>query len=250
MVAVNNHTWETDMRSFLIPAVAVLAASCAAAPTAMAEPSQTPRTLSVTGQGEAKAAPDMAIVTIGVQSDGNTAADALRANSAAMKATIDKLKSMDIEARDIQTSGLNVNPRYNYENNRREPEVIGFRASNSVRVRLRDLDKAGEVVDEAVSSGANSLGGISFSFAEPKPLYDAARRDAVADARSRAELLADAAGVDLGPILTIQDGYVASPRYQDTIMVTASRAEADFSAPIEAGESSIRANVTLIYEIN
>lgn len=249
MVGAQTINWETDMRSILFPVIAVFAASCAAAPNVMAEPAPTPRTLSVTGQGEAKAAPDMAIVTIGVQSDGATAAAALRANSAAMTATIDKLKAMDIEARDIQTAGLNVNPRYNYENNRREPEVIGFRASNSVRVRLRDLDKAGAVVDEAVSSGANSLGGISFSFAEPQPLYDAARRDAVADARSRAALLADAAGVDLGPILTIQDGHVATPRYQDTFVVAASRAEADFAAPIEAGESSIRASVTLIYEI-
>ncbi len=235
------------MRAFFYSAVAALAASCAA-PQASAEPAPAPRTISVTGQGEALAAPDMAIVTIGVQIDGATAAEALRANSAAMTATIDKLKSMDIEARDIQTSGLNVNPRYNYERNRSEPEVIGFRASNSVRVRLRDLDKAGAVIDEAVSSGANSLGGISFTFADPQPLQDEARRDAVADAMARAALLADAAGVKLGPILRIQDGYVAAPQ-NDTIVVTARRAEADFAAPIEAGESAIRANVTLIYEI-
>ncbi len=236
------------MRKFFYPAIAAFAASCAA-PQAIAEPTPTPRTLSVTGQGEALAAPDMAIVTIGVQTDGDTAAAALRANSAAMSTTIDKLKSMDIEARDIQTSGLNVNPRYNYERNRSEPEVIGFRASNSVRVRLRDLDKAGAVIDEAVSSGANSLGGVSFTFAEPKPLYDEARRDAVADARSRAALLADAAGVRLGPILTIQDGHVAAPRY-DRVFATAARMEADAAVPIEVGESSINAQVTLVYQID
>lgn len=235
------------MRTALLATIGMMAAACAA-PGAVAENAMSPRTLSVTGQGEALAAPDMAIVTIGVETDGKTAADALRANSTAMSATIDKLKSMDIEARDIQTAGINVNPRYNYENNRREPEVIGFRASNSVRVRLRDLDKAGAVIDEAVSSGANSLGGVSFTFADPDPLYEAARRDAVADAIARATLLADAAGVELGPILTIRDGRAATPR-NDTIVVRASRAEADFSAPIEAGESSVRANVTLIYEI-
>ncbi len=237
------------MRASFYPAIAALAASCTA-PQVSADQAPAPRTISVTGEGEAVAAPDMAIVRIGVQSDGETAADALRANSAAMTATIDKLKSMDIEARDIQTSGLNVNPRYNYERNRSEPEVIGFRASNSVRVRLRDLDKAGAVIDEAVSSGANSLGGISFTFAEPKPLHDEARRNAVADAKSRAALLADAAGVRLGPVLTIHDGYIAAPRY-DNIVVTAARMEsADFAAPIEAGESSIKAQVTLIYQID
>ena len=191
----------------------------------------------------------MAVVTIGVQTDGETAAAALRANSAAMGKTIDKLKAMDIAARDIQTSGLNVNPRYNYEKNRSEPEVIGFRANNSVRVRLRDLDKAGAVIDEAVSSGANSLGGISFTFADPQPLYDDARRDAVADARARATLLADASGVKLGPILTIQDGYVAAPRPQIAVTAAYRSEAADFAAPIEAGESAIRANVTLVYEI-
>ncbi len=236
------------MRALILATTGMLAAACSA-PNAVAESGAVPRTMTVTGQGEALAAPDMAVVTIGVQTDGETAAAALRANSAAMAATIDKLKAMEIEARDIQTSGLYVNPRYNYEKNRSEPEVIGFRANNSVRVRLRDLDKAGAVIDEAVSSGANSLGGISFTFADPQPLYDDARRDAVADARSRAALLADAAGVKLGPILTIQDGHAAAPR-NDTIVVTAMRSEAaDFAAPIEAGESAIQANVTLVYEI-
>lgn len=236
------------LRFSLIPAASVLLAACATAPMANAEPVVSARTMTVTGQGKAAAAPDLAIVTIGVQSDGATAQAALRANSAAMNATISKLKSMGIESRDIQSSGLSVNPRYNYEKNRSEPEVIGFRASNSVRVRLRDLDQAGAVIDEAVSSGANSLGGINFTFAEPKPLYEAARRDAVADARARAKLLADAAGVSLGPILSITDGYAPSPR-PDRIMLSANRMEADASVPLEAGESSVSANVTLIYEI-
>ncbi len=236
------------MRALIFASAAVLAAACSA-PQAVAESAKTPRTISVTGEGEALATPDMAVVTIGVQTDGTTAADALRANSAAMNATIDKLKSMDIEDRDIQTSNLSVNPRYDYERNRSQPDLIGFRASNTVRVRLRDLENAGAVIDEAVSSGANSLGGISFTFAEPKPLYDAARRDAVADAMARAALIADAAGVSLGPILKIQDGYVSAPR-GDTIMVTAQRSEASFAAPIETGESSIRANVTMVYEID
>ena len=235
------------MRRFFLPAALLFAVSCAA-PQAVAENEAAPRTLSVTGEGEARAAPDLAIVTIGVQTDGATAAEALSQNTAAMNATIAKLKSLDVESRDIQTAGLSVNPRYNYERDRNEPEVIGFRASNSVRVRLRDLDKAGAVIDEAVSSGANSLGGISFTFAEPKPLYDAARRDAVADAKARAELLADAAGVRLGPILKIQDGYVATPRPRP-MMANMRMEAADSSVPLEAGESTISAQVTLIYAI-
>ncbi len=235
------------MRELILASAAALTAACAAPQAVAEQQADAPRTLSVTGQGEALATPDMAIVTIGVQTEGETAADALRANSVAMKATIDKLKSLDIEARDIQTSNLSVNPRYNYDKNRSTPELVGFNASNTVRVKLRDLDNAGAVIDQAVQSGANSLGGISFSFAEPKPLYDAARRDAVADAQARAALLADAAGVKLGPVLTIQDGHVATP-YPSPVMANM-RMQAESAAPIEAGESSIRAQVAIIYEI-
>ena len=156
---------------------------------------------------------------------------------------------MEIADRDIQTANLSINPRYDYEKNRSRPELIGFRASNTVRIRVRDLDKAGAVIDQSVSTGANSLSGISFSFAEPKPLYNAARRDAVADAMSRAALLADAAGVELGSILTIQDGFSARPTPYDSIVVTGQRAMAEAAPPIEVGETSVRANVTIIYEI-
>ncbi len=237
------------MRRLLLPFTFLLAASCAA-PEAAADSAEAQKTLTVTGRGEAVAAPDLAVVTIGVQTDGATAAEALRANAAAMSATIASLKSMDIADRDIQTSGLSVNPRYDYERNRSAPEVIGFRASNSVRVRLRDLDQAGAVIDEAVSTGANSLGGVSFTFADPKPLYEEARRDAVADAKARAEQLADAAGVRLGPILRIDEGAAPGLR-PERMVVSAARMEADFAAPpIEAGESSLTAHVTLIYAID
>jgi uncharacterized protein YggE len=235
------------MRQFFLPVAAAFAASCSA-PAVSAAGEEAPRTMTIVGAGEVSAAPDMALITIGVQTDGATAAEALRANSAAMTATIDKLKAANIPAKDIQTTGLSVNPQYNYERNRRQPELIGFRAANTVRVKMRDLDEAGAVIDDAISSGANTLSGISFTFAEPKPLYEAARRDAVSDAMARAQLLADAADVNLGAILNITDSQISTPR-PDAIGVYAARMEADAAVPLEAGESLITARVTIVFEI-
>lgn len=235
------------MRHALAPAAAfaILAAGCSAPQAVAADPAAVQRTIVVNGEGEASAAPDMAIVSIGVQTDALTAADALRQNSANMAATIDKLKKLGIAERDIQTSGLSVNPRYNYQDNR-SPKVIGFTASNNVTVRLRKLDNAGSVIDEAVQSGANTLGGISFSFSDPKPLLEAARKDAVADAKAKAAVLTEAAGVRLGRLVNIQEGYASAPQPK---MYSARMEAADASVPLQAGESSVNVSVSLTYEI-
>ena len=227
---------------------AAIALTACTLPQASAENEAARRTITVTGQGEAAAAPDMAVLSIGVRTDGATAAAALRENSAAMNETIAKLKDLGVADRDIQTSGLSINPRYDYERNRSNPTLIGYTASNSLTVKLRDLNSAGEVIDQAVSSGANSLGGISFTFADPKPLQDDARKDAVARARAKAELLTDAAGVRLGPVLTIHDGHAAAPSPRP--VMARMEAMSDTSVPLQAGESVITANVTIIYEIN
>lgn len=236
-----------------LPAAAILVASCTAAPPGVAADSGitqiAERTITVTGIGEASAAPDMAVVTIGVETDAKTAQEALRQNSETMSATIDKLKSLRVAARDIQTTGLSINPRYDYDRDRSAPELIGFRASNAVQVRLRDLENAGSVIDQAISSGANSLRGISLTFAEPKPIYEAARRDGVADAQARAALLADAAGVKLGQILSISDSQIASP-VRERVVMTSARMDSANAVPLESGESTVSARVTMVYAID
>ena len=236
------------MRSALLPAAAAMTLIGCTAPAAnAASEADAPRTITVTGEGSASAAPDMALLSIGVQSEALTAADALRQNSADMSATIKKLKDLGVADRDIQTSGLSINPRYDYEKNRSKPEVIGFTASNTVSVKLRDLDSAGKVIDQAVQSGANSLGGISFDFSDPKPVHDEARKAAVADAKSKAALLTDAAGVRLGKLLYIQEGYASAPQPK---MYAARMEMADSSSvPLQAGESTVSMSVSLVYEI-
>lgn len=232
--------------AFLIPVAALVA--CSGAPQAAAESNgDTPRTLTVSGSGETSAAPDMAVVTIGVVTQAKTAADALRENSANMKTTMAKLKRLGVAEKDIQTSGLSVNPRYEYDQNRTTQKIVGFTASNTLTLKLRDLTVAGAIIDEAVQSGANRLGGVAFGFADPKPLMDEARIKAVADARARAALYAKAADVRLGRILSIQDGYASAP--------SPKRVRAGFamdaveSVPIASGEETVSASVSIVYEI-
>ena len=236
------------IRHAILPAAALLAAACSAAPHAAASgDAPAPRTITVTGIGETAAAPDMAVLNIGVRTEGATAAEALRQNSMQMRATIDTLQELGIEERDIQTTGLTVNPRYDYQRNNANPPLIGFTASNMASVKLRDLDQAGGVIDEAVRSGANSLSGISFSFADPEPLYERARRDAVAKVQAKAAVLSEAAGVRLGPILSIREGHAQTPGPIPGMMRM--EAAADSFAPIQSGETTVTTSVTIIYEI-
>ena len=230
-----------------LPAFAAIVTACAASPSAIAQSETPSRTITVNGEGVASAVPDMAVLSIGVRTDAPTASAALRQNSSEMAATIAKLRELDVAERDIQTSGLSVNPRYNYENNRSEPKIIGFTAANTLTVKLRDLDSAGVVIDQAVQSGANSLGGIQFTFADPNPLMEGARKDAVANARAKAELYANAAGVHLGQVMTIQDGYASTPSPRP--MMARMEADQSSSVPLQAGESSITSTITIVYEI-
>ncbi|SIS99979.1 hypothetical protein SAMN05421759_10966 [Roseivivax lentus] len=203
--------------------------------------------LSVTGRGEAVAVPDMATIRLGVVAQEDTAAAALDATSEVAARIIARLESFEIAARDVQTSGLSLQPvytRYDRDNGK-PPEITGFRASNQVTVRVRDLDVLGDVLGAVTGDGANSLDGLSFGVSDEAPLLDAARRAAVADARAKAELYAEAAGVSLGRVLSIgeQGGGVPMP------MPMAEMRMAADSVPIAQGETGYSAQVSVVYEI-
>lgn len=229
-----------------VPVAAAMAAGLAAAPDAAAG-WENARTIVVTGAGEATKAPDMAYLTLGVEADGATASEALRKNSDRMEATIKTLRDAGVDKKDIQTSNLSVGARYDYSREGQAPRLIGYQATNTVSVKLRNLEKAGGVIDKAVSAGSNRLDSISFGFADPKPLLNEARRGAVIEARERASLYAVAAGVKLGEVLQISDAVTAAPGPYPVAM-RADVAEAK-AVPIAAGEQTIAASVTIVYAI-
>jgi hypothetical protein len=224
-----------------------LALAAAAPANAAPEGHGSMRTIVVSGLGEASAAPAMAYLSIGVEAEGATAAEALRKNSEKMEATLKSLRDAGVDKKDIQTSGLSVGAKYDYSRENQPPRIIGYQATNTVQVKLRNLERAGAIIDRAVGVGANRLDSISFGFSNPKPLLNDARRAAVADARERAGLYAEAAGVKLGPVIQISDSFSMPP---GPVPVMA-RAEAmDMKAvPIAAGESTLSASVTVIYGI-
>lgn len=201
------------------------------------------RFITVTGTGTTQAAPDMATLMIGVTTQGATAAEALAANSKATEAVIARLTASGVAARDMQTSNLSINPNWTgYDS--ATPTISGYVASNMLTIRIRALDTTGAVLDAAVADGANTLNGMTFGLADPEPALDEARRDAVADARAKAELLAAAAGVKLGPVLSISDSASPMdpmPMYRDAIAAS--------PVPVVGGELDLSASVQVTYEL-
>ncbi len=205
-------------------------------------------TIAVTGEGRVEASPDMATLSLGVVTEGRTAAEALDANTDAVAAMIARLKSAGIEDRDLQTSGLSLGPRYNYSSSSGEsPTITGYSAQNMVTVRIRAIDTVGAVLDGAVSDGANTLNGLTFGMQDSEALLDEARRLAVADAARKAGLYAEAAGVTLGRVISISEpGGVQPP--MPMIMAEAAFAKGG-DVPVATGEVNLSAAVSIIYEI-
>jgi len=227
----------------VIIAVLTLATSLASAVFAQ---EATPRVLTVTGTANHASAPDMALVRLGVTTSAKTAADAMAQNSAQMAATIDVLKAAGIAPRDLQTSNLSLRPEWTSRNasSNQPPRITGFTARNTLSVRVRALDGLGGVLDAVIRAGANEFQGLSFTLSDPTPAADEARRGAVEDARRKAALYAMAAGVTLGPVLSIAENGGARPFAPE--MARAAMADA---VPIEAGEVSVSASVTIVYSI-
>ncbi len=204
--------------------------------------------LSVSGEGVATAVPDMATITLGVRAQSKTAADALNQTSAVGVDILAKLEEFEIEARDVQTSDLSLNPIYTRDNTGNEaPVIVGFEASNRVTVRVRDLDKLGAVLGAVTSEGANQMYGLNFDFEDTSALLDDARRKAVADARAKAELYAEAAGVKLGRLVSLNEqSGTRLVRFPAAEMRMLADAE---SVPTAAGESMLTASVSMVFEI-
>jgi uncharacterized protein YggE len=201
--------------------------------------------ITVTGEGRVDRAPDLATISLGVTTQGDTAAAAMAANSEGVAAVLANLAAAGIEPRDIQTSGLSLNPNWTGYGSSATPQIDGYTAMNSVTVRVRALDGLGTVLDAAVQDGANTLNGLTFGLADPDPAMDEARIKAVADAQRRAGLLAGAAGVTLGPVLTISESFgtgAPAPMYRMD-------AAASAPVPVASGEVSLVASVTITWAL-
>lgn len=200
--------------------------------------------ITVTGIGTAQAVPDMASISLGVTSQGDSAAAALSANSTAMAAVMARLTQAGIAARDLQTANLQLSPNWVQSDDMQSPQIMGYTANNMLTAQVRDLAVLGSVLDAAVQDGANTLQGVSFAQSNPKPAQAEARASAVQDARARAAEIASAAGISLGKIISITEGGEYTPPVPMMRM-----ALQDSGVPVAGGEISLSSQVSMVFEI-
>ncbi|WP_430464396.1 SIMPL domain-containing protein [Tabrizicola sp.] len=230
------------MRSFYtsaLPSVFSIGLTVLAALPALAQGS-----ITVTGEASIAASPDMATISLGVTTEGATAAEAMTANSAALTGVLARLQAAGIAETDLQTTSLSLNPNWVGYEAGQSPRIANYVAMNMLNVRVRDLATLGGVLDASIADGANTLNGVSFDLANPRPVQDEARRAAMADAMAKAELYANAAGISLGKITAIneQQNYGGPmPMFMD--------AKAASPVPVAAGQVALQSQVTVTYAI-
>jgi uncharacterized protein len=252
---------ESNMASFLMTrramqAGVLLAALGAALPVLAHDAGPAEAVINVQGEGEATLAPNMAIIQLGVVSEDDAAAQALKSNSLAMAGVMKMLTNQGVADRDIQTSGFDITPRYRHvpENKsdgkapEKEPVIEGYSVRNGLSVRVRDLAKLGGIIDGAVQLGVNQAGSIRFINDKPEIAINDARKQAMEDAIAKAKTLTEAAGVKLGRIISINEN--ASRPFEQGMMMKTSMARDMAPMPIAAGENSYHVTVNVTFALN
>lgn len=216
---------------------------------ALAEESKVNRMISISGHGEVMAVPDLATVSLGVMTTATTAQEALAANTKAMSDLLAVLKQQGVAERDTATSNFNVQPRYDYgQGGTQQPKVVGYDVSNTVTVVAREVESLGDLLDKAVAAGSNQIYGISFSVSKPEALLDTARKNAVADARRKAEIYAAAGGFTLGDIISVSEGGGYQPP-MPMVMKSAMSADSAGAVPVAQGEQALSIDVSIVWAI-
>ena len=204
--------------------------------------------ITATGEGAVAAVPDVAEISLAVVREAPGAGEALDAASAATAEVLAAMGAMGIEARDVRTADVSLEPVYDAALDpleaRRSPAIVAYRARNALVVRVRAFDRLGAVIDRAVELGANEGGGLRLMVADEEALRDRARRLAVVDARERAAGMAEAAGVTLGPLVSLGEGGGVGPLGAPRMAMMEARA-----VPVAAGETEVSASVTAVYAI-
>ena len=209
---------------------------------------QTQPSLNLSATGEVKVAPDMATITFGVVTEAPTAREAMARNAARMTEVAAAMRRAGLGDRDIQTSGLNLQAQYDYVENQ-PPKLRGYQANNRVTVTIRDLTKVGTTADAVVAAGVNQIDGIAFGLQDPKAAEDEARRMAVTALQSKARLYAEALGVTLGGIRSLNEGGGYQPPQPITLQYARAEMADSASTPISGGELSVKIDITGVYDL-
>ena len=205
--------------------------------------------LNLSAYGEVKTAPDMATITFGVQTEAPTAQAAMQQNAEQMTRVMAALRRAGINERDVQTSGLNLQAQYDYQENQ-PPRLRGYQAVNRVTATINDLDRVGTTADAVVAAGVNQIDGIGFGLKDPTAAENEARQLAVRALQAKAALYAQALNQPLGSIRSLTEGGGYSPQPPRPPVMYARAAMAEMaSTPVAAGELTVRIDVTGVYDL-
>lgn len=221
---------------------------------AMTASAQTPPTiandgtlLSISAEARATRIPDIATLSTGVVTQATDANAALRQNTEQMTKVVAAIKAAGIAERDVQTTGISINPQYRYAENQ-PPAIIGYQASNTLNLKVRDIAKLGKVLDAMVAVGANQVNGPNFEIDNPEDAYDEARLAAIKKAQHRAELYAKALGLRVRRVVSINEGGGYTPPTPMPVMMRAAAMEVA-DTPMSPGESSLSATINVVFEL-
>ncbi len=207
------------------------------------------RTISFSGEGKVYTKPDIALVTLSVVTESKTVADVQKKNTEKMNKVIAFLKSFGIEERDIKTTNYNLYPRYNYEYTR-IPQIIGYEITQSLEVKVRDLDRVGEILEGSVNAGVNQISSLYFKVDKDEAFKLEAKALAIKDAKEKAEETAKQLGVRLGKLVGYSENSNYYPPYPVYYREGAGGGGQSAAPEIQTGENEILVNVTLTYEID
>jgi uncharacterized protein YggE len=234
----------------LLVAATVAGPLLAPRPALAVDPTATPaeHTITVTGTGTETVSPDIADVRLGVLVSRPTVKDARAIAATRMNRVIDALKKLGIADKDIQTTMISLEPNYANSNGENPPRIIGYSLSNGVAITVRNLDLAGDVIDDSLAAGATTLDGIAFRVADPAAAQAQARTDAMTQARASADTLAKAAGVSISGVSSISEvSTPVPPIYYGGARLAAMAADA--ATPVQAGTTDVSITVTVVYQI-
>ncbi|AUZ55408.1 hypothetical protein B1L07_10300 [Stenotrophomonas acidaminiphila] len=204
--------------------------------------------LNISAQAEARRVPDVATLSAGVvtqAADGNTA---MRENAVQMDKVMAAIRAAGIAERDIQTSGVNLNPQYRYADDE-APKITGYQASNTVSLKVRDITRLGKVLDSLAAQGANQINGPSFEIDQPEPVYDEARLAALKKAQARAETYAKSLGLRVRRIVSISEGSSGGFRPPMPMMAMARAGKAEMDTAVAPGETTLSVNLDVVFEL-
>ena len=212
-------------------------------------------TITVTGEATVAVKPDRAVIGLGAVAQADDAAAAQQRVNEIMHKAIDAIRQVGVPEDRIQTAGLSLQPVYSQPGRRQMqdgeghvPTIVGYRASNTVRVQLDDLELIGKVIDAGITAGANQLEGINFEIKDDTQPRSQALEQATANARSKADVIAQAAGTPISVLHNITEGgvHIIAPVYRGVRAMAAM----EMDTPVQPGQVQIRASVTVTYRVN